>query len=57
MARDTVESCAVILFIIVLGTIVDDAIETTPSYTSTVFSNIVILIVSKALCNVIVIVK
>jgi len=57
IVKDVVEGYTVILLIIVLGTIASNAIETILSYTFTVFSSIVILIVPKALYNIIAIVK
>jgi len=57
MARDTVENYAVILPTIVLRTIADGTTEAIPSYTSTVLSSMVILIVPKVLCNIIATVK
>jgi len=55
--RNIVESCTVILLTIVLGAVVDNTTEATPDYTSTVLSNIVILIVSKVLYNIITTIK
>jgi len=52
MARDTVEGCAVILLTTVLGAVAGGTTEATPGYTSTVLSNIVILIAPKALYNI-----
>ena len=57
IVKDIVEGYTVILLIIVLGTIVGDIIEAIPSYTFTVFSSIVILIIPKILYNIIIIIK
>jgi hypothetical protein len=57
IARDIVKGCAIILLAIVLGAVAGGAIEATPGYTSIVLSSMVILIVPKALCNVIATIK
>jgi len=57
IARDVVEGCAVILLTIVLGVVAGGATEAIPGYTSIVLSSMVILIVSKALYNIIATVK
>jgi len=57
MARDIVEGYAVILLIIVLGAMADSVTEAIPGYTFTVFNSIIILIISKVLCNIIATVK
>jgi len=57
IVRNIVKGYVVIFLIIVLGTIVNSAIEAIPGYTFIVFSSIVILIVPKVLYNIIAIVK
>jgi len=57
MARDIVKDCAIILLTIVLETMADGTTEAIPSYTSTMLSSIIILIVPKTLYNIIAIVK
>jgi len=57
MARDIVKGYAVILLIIVLGTMAGDTTKAIPGYTFAVLSNIIILIVPKVLYNIIVIIK
>ena len=57
IARNTVEGYAIILLIIVLGTIADGATETTLDYTFTILNNIIILVVPKVLCNIIATIK
>jgi len=57
IAKDIVEVCTVILLIIVLGTIVDSTTKAILSCISAVLSNIIILIVSKVLYNIITIIK
>jgi len=57
IARNTIEGYAVILLIIVLGTVAGSATEATPGYTFTVFNSMIILIVSKVLYNIIATIK
>jgi len=57
IARDTVKNYTVIFLIIVLGTVASSVIETILGYTSTILSNMIILIVFKILYNIIVTVK
>jgi len=57
MAKDIVKDYAIILLTIVLGIIAGGTIEAILGYTSTILSNMVILIVSKVLYNIIAIVK
>jgi len=57
ITKNTIKGYTVIFFTIVLETIVDSATKTIFSYISTVLNNIVILIISKALYNIITIVK
>jgi len=57
IVRNIVKDYTVILFTIVVGAVAGGAIETILDYISTVLSNIVILIISKVLYNIIVTVK
>jgi len=57
IVRDIIKGYVVIIFTIVLGTVVDGTTEAILGYISTILNSIVILIVSKVLCNVIVTVK
>jgi len=57
MVKDIIEGYAIIFFIIVLGTIAGGIIKAIFGYISIVLSNIVILITSKVLYNIIIIIK
>jgi len=57
IVRDIIKGYTVILLIIVLGIIANDATEAIPSYTFTILSNIIILIIPKVLYNIIATIK
>ena len=57
ITRNIVEDYIVIFFTIVLGIVVDSTTKAILGYTFIILSNIIILIISKILCNVIVTIK
>jgi len=57
IVKDIVEDYTIILFTIILGTVADDATEAIPNYTFIILSNMIILIISKVLYNIIITIK
>jgi len=57
ITKNIVKDYIIILFIIVLRIVTNSTIEAILSYTFTILNNIVILIVSKVLYNIIAIIK